>query len=200
MIGTDGTRPVRDRARVQLWLLRHGETEWSRSGQHTGLTDLPLTPDGERSAVAAATALAPVQFDRVLTSPLKRARRTAELAGYPEAEDEPDAVEWDYGDYEGISTDIIHKDVPGWSVWTHGAPNGESIASVAGRADRVISRVRDLEAENVLLVAHSHFLRLLTARWLMLDPRAGHHFLIGTGKVCTLGWDRSTPALISWGV
>lgn len=201
MNSTPEEEPAQDVPRVQLWLLRHGETEWSRSGQHTGLTDVPLTPDGERSAVAAKEVLRSIEFDQVLTSPLQRARRTATLAGYPDAELESRAVEWDYGGYEGISTDIIRKDVPDWSVWTHGVPQGESIESVAARADAVIGRVLAEPAhDNVLLVGHSHFLRLLTARWVDLAPQEGHHFIIGTGKVCTLGWDRATRAVISWGL
>ncbi|HET7415428.1 MAG TPA: histidine phosphatase family protein [Arthrobacter sp.] len=184
----------------RLWLLRHGETEWSREGKHTGLTDVDLTPEGERLAAEIKPRLEQIEFDLVLTSPLLRARRTAELAGLADAEEEPRAVEWDYGDYEGLKTDEIRRDEPNWSIWTHGAPNGESAAQVGARADAVIDRVQSSGLQNVMLVAHSHFLRLLAARWIGLKPDGGHHFVIGTGKVCTLGWDRETPAVLAWSV
>ncbi|MBT1004305.1 histidine phosphatase family protein [Paenarthrobacter sp. DKR-5] len=187
-------------SRPQLWVLRHGETEWSKSGQYTGLTDLPLTVDGEHQAAAARQTLENVDFDLVLTSPLRRARRTAELAGYPDAVVEPRAHEWDYGDYEGISSDLIRKDNPDYLIWTHGVPNGESLDQVAARADGIIERVLTSGADNVLLVAHGHFLRVLTARWLRLAAADGRHFILGTGKVCTLGWDKKTPAVLSWGL
>lgn len=184
----------------RLWLLRHGETEWSRDGKHTGLTDVGLTPDGEELAAGIKPRLEQIEFDLMLTSPLQRARRTAELAGLGQAGDEPAAVEWDYGDYEGLTTDEIRRDKPGWSIWTHGPRNGETAEQVAARADSVIDRVRSSGANNAMLVAHSHFLRLLTARWIGLGPAQGHHFLIDTGKVCTLGWDRETPAVLAWSV
>ncbi|GAB3269514.1 histidine phosphatase family protein [Arthrobacter pigmenti] len=184
----------------RLWLLRHGETEWSRDGKHTGLTDVDLTAEGESLASEIKPRLEQIEFDLVLTSPLLRARRTAELAGLADAEEEPRAVEWDYGDYEGLKTDEIRQDQPGWSIWTHGPRNGESAGQVAARADAVIDRVRSSGHHNVMLVAHSHFLRLLTARWIGLEPAGGHHFIIGTGKVCTLGWDREIPAVLAWSV
>ncbi|WP_253905280.1 histidine phosphatase family protein [Arthrobacter sp. H14] len=186
--------------RTRLWLLRHGETEWSRDGQHTGLTDVPLTPEGEKLAAEIKPRLAEISFGLVLTSPLRRAQHTAGLAGFPDAEVESRAVEWDYGDYEGLKTDEIRQTSPDWSIWSDGAPNGESARQVADRADAVIERAQTSGVESVLLVAHSHFLRLLTARWIGLPPEAGHHFIIGTGKVCTLGWDRETPAVLSWSV
>ena len=184
----------------RLWLLRHGETEWSRSGQYTGLTDLALTPVGEDQARAARATLDGVDFGLVLTSPLQRARRTAELVGFPDAEVEPNAVEWDYGDYEGIkSADIRLKD-PGYLIWTHGVPNGELIAAVGERADRIVERVRASGVSNALVVAHGHFCRILAARWLDLDPVEGRHFVLGTAKVCRLGWDKKTPAIEAWGL
>lgn len=186
--------------RPRLWLLRHGETEWARDGRHTGLTDIPLTGEGEELAAAIEPRLAGIRFDLVLTSPLVRARHTASLAGFPHALVEPRALEWDYGDYEGLTTDEIRRTAPNWSIWTHGAPHGESADLVADRAGAVIERVQTSGADNVLLVAHSHFLRLLTARWIGLRPEEGRHFIIGTGKVCTLGWDRETPAVLSWSV
>jgi probable phosphoglycerate mutase len=189
----------------KLWLLRHGETEWSKSGQYTGLTDLPLTPDGEAQARSARPALSGVRFDLVLTSPLQRARRTAELAGYPDAVVEPQAHEWDYGDYEGINSAVVRSRNPGYLIWKHGVPNGESLAQVAARADSIISRILVPGVDgsvpaNALLVAHGHFLRVLTARWLEMEPSQGRHFVLGTAKVCTLGWDKRTPAIEQWGL
>lgn len=189
----------------KLWLLRHGETEWSRSGQYTGLTDLPLTPTGEEQARSAIPALAAVSFDLVLTSPLQRARRTAELVGFPDAEIEPRACEWDYGDYEGINSADIRAKNPSYLIWTDGVPNGESLSQVAARADAIIARVQGPQVSggtvaNALLVAHGHFLRILAARWLQLDAVEGRHFLLGTAKVCTLGWDKRTPAIEQWGL
>ncbi|WP_418202316.1 histidine phosphatase family protein [Arthrobacter dokdonensis] len=189
----------------KLWLLRHGETEWSRSGQYTGLTDLPLTADGEDQARSARPALAGTEFDLVLTSPLQRARRTAELAGFPDAEVEPNAVEWDYGDYEGINSAVVRAENPGYLIWDSGVPNGETLEQVSARADAIVDRVRaplpdGTLAANVLLVAHGHFLRILSARWLGLAPDQGRHFVLGTAKVCTLGWDKQTPAVEQWGL
>ncbi len=189
----------------KLWLLRHGETEWSRSGQYTGLTDMPLTEVGERQARSAHAALSGVDLDLVLTSPLQRAHRTAILAGYPDAVVEPNAVEWDYGDYEGINSAVVRAENPGYLIWDDGVPNGEALESVAARADRIVERVRAVTRDdgappNVLLVAHGHFLRILTARWLGLPGGEGRHFVLGTAKVCTLGWDKKTPAVEQWGL
>ncbi|MGO4384384.1 histidine phosphatase family protein [Specibacter sp. RAF43] len=189
----------------KLWLLRHGETEWSLSGQYTGLTDLALTGVGEDQARSARAALSDTAFDLVLTSPLRRARRTAELAGFPDAEVEPNAVEWDYGDYEGINSAVVRAENPGYLIWDSGVPNGEAIAQVSARADAIVDRVRaplpdGSRAANVLLVAHGHFLRILTARWLGLEAGQGRHFVLGTAKVCTLGWDKLTPAVEQWGL
>ena len=195
-----------------LWLLRHGETEWSRDGNYTGLTDLALTPAGEQQARDAAARVAGVEFDLVLTSPLQRARRTAELAGFPDAEVLPYAHEWDYGDNEGRNSALIREENPGYLIWKDGVPNGETLAQVADRADRIISRVqagcgtpadRDPEAtpvRNALLVAHGHFLRILTARWLEFEPVEGRRFILGTAAVCALGWDKRTPAILRWNI
>lgn len=194
----------------KLWLLRHGETEWSRDGNYTGLTDLALTADGERQAVEAARHLDSVEFDLVLTSPLQRARRTAELAGFADARVLPYAHEWDYGDNEGRSSALIRQERPGYLIWKDGVPNGETLEQVAERADRVISLVQagcgtpaDNEptaspVQNALLVAHGHFLRVLAARWLELDAAEGRRFVLGTAAVCTLGWDKRTPAIVHW--
>lgn len=189
----------------KLWLLRHGETEWSRSGQYTGLTDLPLTELGETQARSAQTTLSGVDFDLVLTSPLQRARRTATLAGFPEAQVEPNAVEWDYGDYEGIDSAVVRAQNPGYLIWDSGVPNGEALEHVGARADEIVKRVQAVTREdgapaNVLVVAHGHFLRILTARWLGLAAGEGRHFILGTAKVCTLGWDKKTPAVEQWGL
>lgn len=189
----------------KLWLLRHGETEWSRSGQYTGLTDMPLTEVGEAQARSAHAALSGVDLDLVLTSPLQRAHRTAILAGFPDAVVEPNAVEWDYGDYEGIDSALVRAQNPGYLIWDNGVPNGESLDSVAARADKIVQRARavtrpDGAPANVLLVAHGHFLRILTARWLGLPAGEGRHFVLGTAKVCTLGWDKKTPAVEQWGL
>ncbi|WP_449374228.1 histidine phosphatase family protein [Arthrobacter psychrolactophilus] len=189
----------------KLWLLRHGETEWSRSGQYTGLTDLPLTELGETQARSAQATLSDVDFDLVLTSPLQRARRTAALAGFPEAQVEPNAVEWDYGDYEGIDSAVVRAQNPGYLIWDSGVPNGEALEHVGARADEIVKRVRAVTREdgapaNVLVVAHGHFLRILAARWLDLPASEGRHFVLGTAKVCTLGWDKKTPAVEQWGL
>lgn len=195
-----------------LWLLRHGETEWSRDGNYTGLTDLPLTEGGEQQARDAATRLAGVNFDAVFTSPLQRARRTAELAGFPNAEVLPHAHEWDYGDNEGRNSAKVREENPGYLIWKDGVPNGETLAEVGARADRIISRVQAgcgtpadqnpdaVPVRNVLLVAHGHFLRIVTARWLEFDAVEGRRFILGTAAVCALGWDKHTPAILRWNI
>ena len=181
----------------ELWLVRHGETEWSRVRKHTGRTDLPLTADGEAAAKALAPRLAGVRFDVVLSSPLQRAWRTAELAGV-RPEPEPDAMEWDYGDYEGRRTVDIREEFPGWRVWHDPIPHGESIDQVAERADRVVARIRERATERALLVAHGHFSRVLGMRWLGLDPRDGELFRMDTTTVTVLGWDRGLPIVERW--
>lgn len=193
-----------------LWLMRHGETEWSRDGNYTGLTDLPLTASGEEQAVDAARHLEGITFDAVLSSPLQRAVRTAQLAGFPDPEILPHAHEWDYGDNEGRNSALVRAENPGYLIWNDGVPNGETLAQVAERADRVISTVQagcgtpaDQDpsahpARNVLLVAHGHFLRVVAARWLEMDPGQGRRFVLGTAAVCALGWDKRTPAIVHW--
>lgn len=182
-----------------LYLVRHGETEWSRDGRHTSTTDLPLTAAGEETARALAPTLARQDFDLVLTSPRRRARHTAELAGFPDAQDEPDLAEWDYGDYEGVTTPQIRETVPGWTIWTHPVPGGETAADVTTRLDRVVERVRSLEG-TVLVFAHGHSLRALTARWLGLDVAEGRHFLLDTATVSVLGDDRGQSVVERWNV
>jgi probable phosphoglycerate mutase len=182
----------------EVWLVRHGATEWSVSGQHTGTTDLPLLPDGERAARALSERLAGVQFARVLTSPLQRARHTAELAGFADRiEVIDDLREWDYGDYEGLTTSDIRKQQPEWSLWTDGAPAGEVGADVAARVDRVITDVRRTDG-NVAIFAHGHLLRVFGARWCDWPPDEGRHLALGTAAVSVLGYERETAVIIHW--
>ena len=183
-----------------VYAVRHGETAWSLSGQHTGLTDLPLTEAGERNARGLAGRLAGPVFAQVLTSPLQRASRTCELAGYGAvAERDRDLVEWNYGDYEGRKSAEIHAERPDWLLFRDGCPGGESPAEVGARADRVVSRLRAIDG-NVLLFSSGHFLRTLAARWLGLEPAAGQYFLLGTAAVSILGYEhnRSEPAIRLW--
>ena len=180
-----------------VWLVRHGETEWSRAGRHTGSTDLPLTPEGEASARELAPRLATQTFGLVLTSPLERARRTAALAGFPDAETDDDLTEWRYGDYEGVTTDEIRERVPGWTVWTHPCPGGETADEVATRLDRVVARCRRAPGD-VLLVGHGHALRALAARWLEQPVAEGRLFKLDTGTVSVLGHERETAVLLHW--
>ena len=181
----------------QLFLVRHGETEWSRSGRHTSVTDLPLTPDGERVATGLKQRLAGEKFDLVLTSPRQRARRTAELAGYPDAEVDDDLVEWDYGDYEGVTTAEIRETVPGWTVWTHPTPGGETAQQVSTRLDRVVERAQNAGAR-VLVFGHGHSLRALTARWIEQPVDEGRFFKLDTATVSTLGYERDFPVVLRW--
>lgn len=184
--------------RPELWLVRHGETEWSRDGRHTSHTDLPLTPDGESAARALHQRLAGTPFDLVLCSPLLRARSTAELAGFPRPQTDDDAREWEYGRYEGITTPQIRESDPDWSLWADGAPGGESPDGVGTRADRLVDRVRTTAATRALLFAHGHILRVLAARWAGLPVSAGAHLRLDTGTVSVLGWERETPAVLRW--
>jgi probable phosphoglycerate mutase len=182
------------------YLARHGETEWSLTGQHTGLTDLPLTERGERNARRLGERLAELEFAKVYTSPLQRATRTCELAGFADvAEHDPDLVEWNYGQYEGRRTQDIHTERPDWRIFRDGCPGGETLAEVAARADRVIARARAVDG-NVLLFSSGHILRVLAARWLGLDPAAGQFFLLSTASLSALGYehDRSEPVIRLW--
>ncbi len=180
----------------ELWVVRHGETEWSRDGRHTSTTDLPLTSDGEEAAILLGPRLYDVEFDLVLTSPRQRAQRTAELAGFGDAEVDDDLVEWAYGDYEGITTAEIRETVPGWSVWTHPTPGGESADEVSARLDRVVERARG--HDRVLVFAHGHSLRVLTARWLEQPADEGRFFKLDTSTISVLGFEREHPALLKW--
>lgn len=191
-------------ASPSLWLLRHGQTEWSKSGQYTGRTDLELTETGVRQAREAGERIRQMglSFDLVLSSPMVRARRTAELAGLGEPEIVEDAREWDYGDYEGLRSADLRKENPSYVLWDSGVPNGETLAEVGARADRIIERVRAEvpEGGNAVLVAHGHFSRIIAARWIGLAPVHGRNFLLDTARFCHLGWDKRDPAIEGWGL
>ena len=182
----------------EIWLVRHGETEWSRSGAHTGRTDLPLTAAGRENAAALGRYLARRQFSLVLCSPMERARETCRLAGFGEvAGTEPNLCEWDYGDFEGRTTAEIQKEIPGWSLWVSGVRNGETIGQVAARADAVIARALQADGD-VALFAHGHILRILAARWLGLPGDAGRLFALGTAALSSLGYERETRVITRW--
>ena len=182
----------------KVYLLRHGETEWSLNGRHTGVTDIPLTENGRVAARLLKPILAKVTFTLVLTSPLQRARETCELAGLGQfANVEPDLIEWNYGEYEGLKTDQIRLTSPGWSVFRDGCPGGESPEQVGARADRVITKVR-AAAGNVALFGHGHFTRVLAARWINLSANYGENFLLDTATLNVLGYYRESPAFMIW--
>ena len=183
----------------KIFLIRHGETEWSRSGRHTGRTDVPLTESGRRAAESIRKALQGLQLD-VWTSPLGRARETTRLAGFPSAQIEDDLREWDYGIYEGRTTFEIRQETPGWSVWLSPIHGGESLDQVAERARRVISRVTESPANNVALFAHGHVLRILAACWIEMPPLAGRLLGLDTATISVLGYERQTRVIRRWNV
>jgi probable phosphoglycerate mutase len=187
-------------AERQVWLVRHGETEWARLLRHTSRTDVPLTDLGRRQAVALGRRLAGHRFELVLTSPRARATETARLAGFGAAAViEPDLQEWDYGDLEGRVTEDIQTDYPGWSIWAGPWPGGETADEVAQRADRVLARCVDPEVQgDVLLFSHGHLLRVLAAHWLRLPAASGGLFALATATVSILGWDRDQPVIETW--
>ena len=189
---------------LELWLLRHGATEWALNGRHTGRTDLPLLPEGEAEARALAPVLARQPFAAVLVSPLQRARRTAELAGLGAgARPCPDLQEWDYGRYEGITTAEIRRQVPNWTVWSHGCPGGEDSAQVEERCLRVIALAESLAGAGsgvVALVAHGHILRSLAGTWLGLGSAGGALFNLNTATLSVLGHERERRTLVRWNV
>ena len=185
-----------------LWLVRHGETSWSAAGRHTGRTDIGLDDEGRRQAMALGDLLRDLlagrPIGRVLTSPLQRAQQTCALAGYADrARPEDDLQEWDYGDYEGLTTEEIRASRPNWTLWRDGCPNGESAEQVGARADRVVTAARTMSDDSVLF-AHGHLLRVLAARWLGLDASAGELFALDTATVSVLGWEREQPVVRAW--
>lgn len=185
----------------ELWLLRHGATAWARDGRHTGRTDLPLLPEGEAEARALAAGLERQAFQAVLVSPLQRARRTCELAGLGAgAQVCDDLREWDYGAYEGLTTVEIRRTVPGWTIWSHPCPEGETMAAVDQRCGRVIRQALALAGADgrVALVAHGHILRSLAGCWLGLGPAGGALLVLGTATVSVLGQEREQRALLRW--
>jgi broad specificity phosphatase PhoE len=182
----------------EVVLVRHGETEWSRAGRHTGRTDVPLTEQGRRQAEAVGAALRDRDFALVLTSPLGRALETCRLAGFGErAKSRDELMEWDYGAYEGRTTAEVREERPGWTLWRDGVPGGETIEQVGQRVDRVLDEIRALDGE-ALLFAHGHVLRVLTARWLELEPDAGRLFALDPATLSMLGYERETPVIQLW--
>jgi probable phosphoglycerate mutase len=186
---------------MSLYLIRHGETAWSLSGQHTGRSDIPLTPQGEQDVRALAERLRPVKFSRVFTSPRQRARRTCELVGLDAvAEIQPDLVEWDYGEYEGQRSVDIRKHRPDWNLFRDGCPHGESPAGASDRADRVIAELGTLQG-NVAIFSHGHFGRVLAVRWIGLPVRQAQHFLLSTASISILGHEKNSTresAIVLW--
>lgn len=181
-------------------IARHAQTEWSLSGRHTGRTDIPLTATGEAAAVSLGKRLADHHFGRAISSPLDRARTTAALAGYRDPEIDPNLLEWDYGDYEGVTTADIRVDRPGWDLWTDGAPNGESPHDVSARADAAVANAVDICAggSDAIVFGHGHMLTALAVRWLGLPIENGQHFRISTGSVGILRWKREHRVLDLW--
>ena len=184
----------------RLWVVRHGATEWSLSGQHTSRTDLPLTEAGRAQARADADTLAGVGFSLVLSSPLRRARETCELCGFAGAAELTDDLrEWDYGEYEGLTTPAIRERDPGWLLWTDGCPGGESPAQIGARVDRLLERVAGVDGD-VLCFAHGHLLRVVAARWCELPVAAGQRFALATAGVGVLGHEHETRVLSHWSI
>ncbi len=188
-------------AGTELWLIRHGETEWSLSRKHTGRTDIGLTEHGRQRAEELRDYLAGKKFAAVLTSPMKRARETCEIAGFGDVAKVDEGLrEWDYGVHEGRTTEEIRAETPGWSVWKNEIAEGETVEQVGERADGVIERALAAagDGERVALFAHAHILRILAARWVGLEAREGRLFVLGTGSVSVLGWERETRVIEAW--
>jgi len=184
----------------EIYLARHGETAWTISHQHTGRTDIPLTERGERNARSLGLRLHGMSFDQVLVSPMQRAKRTCELAGFgQQAEFDPDLLEWDYGRNEGLTTAEVRRKQPDWDLFRDGCPGGESVADVGARADRSVARLRKFEGR-IILFGHSHLFRVLAARWVRLSPSDGRLFLLGTASLSILGYDhsRDEPVIRLW--
>jgi probable phosphoglycerate mutase len=187
----------RTTGRPEVWLVRHGATEWSESRRHTGRTDVPLTSAGIAQAADLVRPLAAHRFGQVLTSPLARARETARIAGFADAVVDDDLLEWDYGAYEGRTTEDIRADRPGWTLWADGVVGGETAEEVAARTARVIGRA-GAAGGDTLLFAHGHVLRILTATYLELPPAAGARFALGTAEIGVLGWEHEYHTLRAW--
>jgi probable phosphoglycerate mutase len=184
--------------RARVVVVRHGETEWSASGRHTSRTDLSLTDEGRRRAEGLADALSEWSFAIVLSSPLRRARETCEIAGFSaRAEIDDDLREWDYGEYEGLTTPEIRAENPGWWLWSDGCPGGEQPADVAARADRVLARLAAADGDG-LVFAHGHLLRVLAARWVSLEAAFGARLALGAGAISVLGHERETSVIERW--
>src|SRR5882724_10092249 len=182
----------------RIFLVRHGATEWSVSGQHTGRTDIPLTDEGRRQAERLGARLAREHFALVLVSPLSRARETARRAGFGDvAEVDPDLVEWDYGTYDSLTAVEIRQERPGWTPWRDGFPGGETLEQVSNRADRVLARARAVDGD-VALFAHGHILRVIAARWLEQPPQEAARYYLSTASVSALGWERETSVIERW--
>jgi broad specificity phosphatase PhoE len=182
----------------EVVLIRHGATEWSENGRHTGRTDIPLIEEGRAAARALAPRVAEYDFSLVLVSPMQRARETAELVGLgAQAVEDEDLREWDYGDYEGVTTKTIREQVPGWTVWSGPCPNGETAEQVGVRADRVIARCDGVDGK-VALVAHGHILRVLGARWCTLAATGGAHLALDTSTLSILGYERENKVICRW--
>lgn len=185
----------------EIWIMRHGETDWAAAGRHTGRNDLPLNANGEAQARELALRLTGERFARVVCSPLQRARRTCELAGFgDQALVDDDAVEWDYGAYEGRTTNEIRVERPDWWIWSGGVPDGETIADVGARADRVLERVRPTvdAGGKVAIFAHGHFLRMLAARWIEQPPGFGEHLRLEPARISVLGFERAARVITRW--
>jgi broad specificity phosphatase PhoE len=181
-----------------IYLIRHGETEWARDGRHTGRTDIALTDTGREQAGFLLPIFDEIKFARILSSPLQRALETAKLAGLSSrVELDKELLEWDYGDYEGLTTQQIRDQVSGWSIWTHPCPNGETIDQITRRADRVVATLRS-SAGNIAIFSHGHFLRVLVSRWIGLSADHGSRFLLGTSTLSILGYENELPVIKTW--
>ena len=194
----DGAAP---HLRVTLTVVRHASTAWTRTGQHTGRTDIPLDDDGRKAATALAPSLAAIGADRVYSSPLERARETCALTGLTEpCEIDPDLLEWDYGEYEGRTTAQIHHDRPGWDLFRDGCPGGENASDVGRRADAFLAKISEAGERSVIAFAHGHVLRVMVARWLGLPPNRGASFMLSAPSVSTLGREHDNAVVVRWNV
>ncbi|MGE5196107.1 MAG: histidine phosphatase family protein [Anaerolineae bacterium] len=181
-----------------IYLIRHAETAWTKTGQHTGLTDIPLTAEGQHQAKLLKQRLKDLKFQNVFTSPLKRAKETCQLADlFSQAEIDDDLVEWNYGDYEGLTREEIHKKDPGWSIFTKGAPGGESVDDVSKRADRVLEKIHHLKG-SIAIFSSGHFSRVLAVKWLSLNPECGKLLALFPASLSILGYESNNPVLIRW--